>query len=41
MSPVAPPLNIAQLNARMEESSRDLGVPAARVRRMLCRLIVT
>lgn len=41
MSPVAPPLNVAQLNARMDEASRDLGVPVARVRRMLCTLIVT
>lgn len=41
MRPVAPPMNTAQLNARMEEASRDLGVPAARVRRMLCTLIVT
>lgn len=41
MSLVSPPLNIAQLNTRLEEASRDLGVPTARVRRMLCTLIVS
>lgn len=41
MSTVAPPLNMAQLNTRLEEASRDLGVPTARVRRMLCTLIVS
>lgn len=41
MNPASPPLNWAQLNARMDESARDLGVPVARVRRMLCTLIVT
>ncbi len=41
MSAVAPPLNTSQLNARLEEASRELGVPSARVRRMLCTLIVS
>ncbi|GAA1485075.1 nucleotidyl transferase AbiEii/AbiGii toxin family protein [Brachybacterium fresconis] len=41
MSAAVPPLNIAQLNSRLEESSRELGVPIARVRRMLCTLIVS
>lgn len=38
---MVPALTIAQLNARLEEASRDLGVPVARVRRMLCTLIVS
>lgn len=41
MRSAAPPLNTVQLNARLEEASRDLGVPSARVRRMLCTLIVS
>jgi len=41
MSTVVPVLNIAQLNVRLEEVSRDLGVPIARVRRMLCTLIIS
>lgn len=41
MSAAAPPLNTAQLNTRMEETSREFGVPSARVRRMLCTLIVS
>ena len=41
MIPVAPALTIAQLNARMEEASQKLGVPIARVRRMLCTLIIS
>lgn len=41
MSVVAPPLNMAQLNARLDEASRGLGVPSARVRQMLCTLIVS
>lgn len=41
MSAAAPPLNTAQLNARIEEVSRELGVPSARVRLMLCTLIVS
>lgn len=41
MNASAPPLNTAQLNARLDIVSRDLGVPVARVRRMLCTLIVS
>lgn len=41
MKSVAPPLNIAQLNARLERASQDLGVPVSRVRRMLCTLVVS
>lgn len=41
MNPAAPPLNTAQLNARLEEASRALGVPNARARRMLCTLVVS
>ena len=41
MSAVVPPLNLQQLNARVEEASDELGVPIARVRRMLCTLIVS
>lgn len=41
MSSAFAPLTIAQLNARIEETSRDLGVPSARVRLMLCTLIVS
>lgn len=36
-----PPLNIAQLNARLEEASREFGVPITRIRRILCTLIVS
>jgi hypothetical protein len=36
-----PPLTIAQLDERLEEASRELGVPIARVRRMLCTLIAS
>ncbi|WP_217376712.1 hypothetical protein [Paenarthrobacter ureafaciens] len=41
MSAAAPPLTHAQLEARLEEAALDLGVTAARVRRMLCTLIVS
>lgn len=41
MNTATPPLNFAQLNTRVEEAARDLGVPVARVRRMLCTLIVS
>lgn len=41
MSTNNPALNIAQLDARLEEASRILGVPTARVRRMLCTLVVS
>lgn len=41
MNTATPPLNLAQLNTRVEEAARDLGVPANRVRRMLCTLIVS
>ncbi|SMX98611.1 hypothetical protein BAURA63_03288 [Brevibacterium aurantiacum] len=40
MNTATPPLNFAQLNTPVEEAARDLGVPVARVRRMLCTLIV-
>ena len=36
-----PPLNIAQLNQRLNEISGDLGIPVARIRRMLCTLVVS
>ena len=41
MNTATPPLNFAQLNTPVEEAARDLGVPVARVRRMLCTLIVS
>ena len=41
MSAVTPPTTIAQLNTRLEEVARELGVPTARARRMLCTLIVS
>lgn len=41
MNASTPPLNTAQLNARVESASRELGVPSTRVRRMLCTLIVS
>lgn len=41
MSAEHPPLNIAQLNLRLNAVSGDLGIPVARVRRMLCTLAVS
>lgn len=41
MSTVTPPLNIAQLDNRLQDVARDLGVPIARARLMLCTLIVS
>lgn len=41
MTARTPPLNVAQLNSRVEEVARGLGVPAARVRTMLCTLAVS
>lgn len=41
MSTVTPPLNVAQLNSRLEGVARELDVPVARARLMLCTLIVS
>lgn len=41
MSAVEPPTTIAQLSSSLEKVSSELGVPVARVRRMLCTLIVS
>lgn len=41
MSSPLPPLTISQLNARIDEASAEWGVPSARVRRMLCTLVVS
>ena len=41
MKSEAPPLIIAQLNQLLNELSGDLGIPVARVRRMLCTLVVS
>lgn len=41
MNIATPPLNVAQLNTRVEGVARDLRVPSVRVRRMLCTLIVS
>ena len=41
MSMVTPPLNIAQLNARLSEVATEQGIPVDRVRLMLCTLVVS
>lgn len=41
MSEVTPPLNVTQLNARLAQVAFELGIPVARVRVMLCTLIVS
>lgn len=41
MSAVTPPLNIAQLNRRLADVAREQGVTIARVRLMLCTLVVS
>lgn len=41
MSEVTPPLNVTQLNDRLAHVARELGIPVARARVMLCTLIVS
>ncbi len=41
MSGVTPPLNVTQLNDRLAQAARELGIPVARARVMLCTLIVS
>lgn len=41
VSEVTPPLNVTQLNARLAQVAFELGIPVARVRVMLCTLIVS
>ncbi len=41
VSEVTPPLNVAQLNARLAQVAAELGIPVARARVMLCTLIVS
>lgn len=41
MSTVTPPLNIAQLDARLQGVAGDLAIPVARARLMLCTIIVS
>lgn len=41
MSEIPPPLNVAQLNDRLAIAARELGIPIARARVMLCTLIVS
>ena len=41
MSIATPPLNVAQLNRRLEDVARRYGVTVARARLMLCTLIVS
>ena len=41
MSIATPPLNVAQLNGRLEDVARRYGVTVARARLMLCTLIVS
>lgn len=41
MSEITPPLNVAQLNDRLAIAARELGIPIARARVMLCTLIVS
>ena len=38
---MTPPLNVAQLNARLTQVATELGIPVARARVMLCTLIVS
>jgi len=41
VSGVTPPLNVTQLNDRLAQAARELGIPVARARVMLCTLIVS
>lgn len=41
MSTVTPPLNIAQLNSRLQDAAGKLSIPVARARLMLCTLLVS
>ncbi|WP_402468399.1 hypothetical protein [Isoptericola aurantiacus] len=41
MAEVTPPLNIQQLNDRLAEVARSMGIPVARARVMLCTLVVS
>ena len=41
MSGVTPPVNVTQLNDRLAQAARELGIPVARARVMLCTLIVS
>lgn len=41
MNVAGPPLNVSQLEALIEVVSQEFGVPTARIRRMLCTLVVS
>ncbi|GAA4520372.1 nucleotidyl transferase AbiEii/AbiGii toxin family protein [Brachybacterium paraconglomeratum] len=41
MSSLPPPLNISQLDSRLQDVASSLGVPVARARMMLCTLVVS
>ncbi|WP_407320459.1 nucleotidyl transferase AbiEii/AbiGii toxin family protein [Isoptericola halotolerans] len=41
MAELTPPLNIQQLNDRLAEVARSMGIPVARARVMLCTLVVS
>jgi hypothetical protein len=41
VSGVTPPVNVTQLNDRLAQAARELGIPVARARVMLCTLIVS
>lgn len=41
MNAVIPPLNVAQLNQRLEHVAAELNIPVARARLMLCTLVVS
>lgn len=38
---LTPPLNVTQLNARLTEVARGVGIPVSRARVLLCALIVS
>lgn len=41
MRPAPPPVNISQLDARLQDVAHELKIPVARARQMLCTLIVS